>query len=659
MRVRGRRLVARVSDTPWCGPPIGALGIAGLAMVGSFAAPLAAQEPVTRLGAPAPELRRGPSDAVEVGAFLDGLMAAHLSDHDIVGATVAVVRDGQVLFSKGYGYADKETRASVDPEKTLFRVGSVSKLFTWTAVMQQVEEGKLDLDADVRDYIDFDIPETFDDPITLTHLLTHTPGFEDRSLGLFGSTDLSRGDYLAANMPTRVRPPGVFSAYSNYGTALAGHIVERVSGMSWEDYVDERIMKPLGMEYATASHQLPDRLRPHMSVGYANEGGDVTQKDFEVIGWAAPAGSVSASAESMSRFMIAHLQDGEYEGTRILGEETARRMHQRVFEHDDRLPGIAYGFYEQNSHGLRMIGHGGDTQWFHTNLTLIPDEDVGVFVSYNTAAGGLLSFRPFLQAFLDHYYPVEGTPVDAAVGAGDLGRYAGVYRMNRMSFSTFEKVMGLIAPVKIGADEGGLVVQSPLGDAHFASVGSGLFEEVDGTDRLSFREDGAGRVTHAFLGSVPIMTFERVGTLQSPGFHLTLLGLALAVFVITFVALPVRLILRRKFPEIRAYTAPERRARVIAWFVALINLAFVLGFVTLASDSAALIEGSTGGLSFVLTFGVLGALLTVGVAVYAVLAWKNGLWTRWGRVRYTAFATCAVAFVLVLNYWNLIGWRLG
>ncbi len=642
----------------WLRSTVGTASVVVLAVAALVTTSLAAQEPVTQLGPPATETRRGPLDATEVGAFLDGLMAAHLKDHDIVGATVAVVRDGGVLFSKGYGYADKETRARVDPETTLFRVGSVSKLFTWTAVMQQVEEGKLDLNTDVREYIDFDIPETFDEPITLTHLLTHTPGFEDRGLGLFGPTDLSRRDYLAQNIPARVRPPGTFSAYSNYGTALAGHIVERVSGLTWEEYIVERIMSPLGMEYATGDQPLPDRLAPHMSTGYANEGGDVAERGFELVGWAAPAGSVSASAEAMARFMVAHLQDGEYEGTRILEEETARRMHERTFTHDDRLPGFALGFYEQSSHGLRIFGHGGDTQWFHSDLALIPDEDVGVFVSYNTAAGGQLSFRPFLEAFLDHFYPVEGPSVTAE-SSEDLGRYAGVYRMNRMSYTTFEKVVGLFATVAIEADENELTVESPLGNVRFAAAGPGFFEEEDGTDALSFREDDSGRVTHAFLGSVPMMAMERVGGLQSPGLHLTILGIAFAVFVITLIALPVRIFMRRKFKEIRAYTAHEWRARGIAWVAALINLAFMVGVAIVASNSTALIEGSTGGLTVVLTFGVLGALLTVGVAVYAVLAWKHGLWTRWGRVRYTLFATVAVSFVLVLNYWNLIGWRLG
>ena len=227
---------------------------------------------------------RGPTDPTELEAFLDGVMTAHLNDKNVAGATVAVVRDGEIFFAKGYGYADWGRSTPVDPERTLFRIGSVSKLFTWTAVMQLAEQRKLHLQADVNSYIDFEIPEGYDEPITLTHLLTHTPGFEDRGFGLWASTadDIEpMGDWLAANIPARVRPPGVHAAYSNYGTALAGYIVERVSGVSWEEYLEQNIFEPLGMEYASARQPLSSDLTTHMSAGYAYTGGQFDEKDFE------------------------------------------------------------------------------------------------------------------------------------------------------------------------------------------------------------------------------------------------------------------------------------------------------------------------------------------------------------------------------------------
>ncbi len=125
-----------------------------------------------------------PGSREDLEAFLDGVLAAEMRSHSIASATVSVVKDGELFFAKGYGYADRESRRPVDPERTLFRPGSISKLFTWTAVMQLVEQGKIDLDADVNEYLtDFRIPDTFPEPITMEHLMTHTPGFEDGGLG--------------------------------------------------------------------------------------------------------------------------------------------------------------------------------------------------------------------------------------------------------------------------------------------------------------------------------------------------------------------------------------------------------------------------------------------------------------------------------------------
>ncbi|HVS63777.1 MAG TPA: serine hydrolase domain-containing protein [Thermoanaerobaculia bacterium] len=604
--------------------------------------------------------RRGPTDVAELGAFLDGLMAAHRADHDIVGATVAVVRGGSVMLTRGYGWADREAREPVDAERTLFRIGSVSKLFTWTAVMQLVEQGEIDLDADVETYVDFELgagnlPRDLP-PITMRHLMTHTPGFEDRALALFGETELSRRDYLVEHMPARVRPPGTFSAYSNYGTVLAGHVVERISGLSWEDYVDRHILEPLGMDYATAHQPLPERLEPSMSKGYAGTGADA-EKEFEMIEGAAPAGSISASAGAMAKFMLAFLQGGRYGDGRILEEETVERMLDREFTHDERLNGFALGFYEKSSHGVRAVGHGGDTAWFHTDMALIPSEDLGVFVSYNTAAGGEVSFGPFFEAFLDHYFPVE-PPTFVEADQDEIERIAGVYRFNRGSYTTFEKVMRLASPVTLAAAEGELVLQSPLGAQRFRPVGGGLYRELDGSAELAYRQSDEGKVTHVFLSFLPMMVLERVGGLASPTIHLPLLVAVLAIFLLFIVAFPIRWFLRRR------YKAPveergERRARLLALLMAIVAVAFAVGLAAVGSSSESILVGETGALRAVLSLGVLAALLTLGVVVAAVIVWRCGFWGLWGRLRYTLVALAGVAFVLILQTYNLLGWRLG
>ena len=220
--------------------------------------------------------QQGPTNPAELEAFLDKQLGKEMEKHHIAGAAVSVVKDGKLFFAKGYGYADFENGIPVDPEQTVFRIGSVGKLFTWTAVMQLVEQGKLDLDADINTYLDFRIPETYPQPITLKHLMTHTSGFEERWLDSVvsdASELVPAREWLVSYMPARVRPPGEGAGYSNYNAMLAGYIVARVSGQPYDQYIQEHIFDPLGMAHSTAQSPIPPDLRAHASVGYTYEDG--------------------------------------------------------------------------------------------------------------------------------------------------------------------------------------------------------------------------------------------------------------------------------------------------------------------------------------------------------------------------------------------------
>jgi len=526
-----------------------------------FAAPVAAQPTSIRPLVPSgpkkeqqvfgpatavPASARGVRDRGELAAFLDGVMAANLRDKHVAGATVAVVKDGALFYANGYGYSDVAHRTPVSAERSLFRIGSTSKLFTWTAVMQLVEQGKLDLDTNVNKYLDFKIPDTYPkQPITLRHIMTHTPGFEEdgRDLITDDSTKMiPLGRWLATHIPGRVRPPGTFSSYSNYATAVAGYIVQRVSGENYDDYIEKHILAPLGMTQTTTRQPLPAGLKNDMSNGYIWAGGVYQPQKFEIIN-APPAGSIASSATDMSKFMIAHLEDGKG----ILAESTAKKMHARAFGHDPRLPGFALGFYEQSSHGLRIIGHGGDTRWFHTDLALIPEEKLGVFVSYNTASGAELSFGPFLTQFLDHYYPSPATPVaPSADAAKEAARVAGEYEFNRRSYTTFQKAIGLAGDIRVSAaDSGRLILHSPFGDSRLVPVGPLLYRDELGGDLLAFQADSKGHVERGFMGNAPMMTLERVPFSQSPHLHWVLLGLGVLVFIGILLAALGRFVRRR------------------------------------------------------------------------------------------------------------------
>ncbi len=328
---------------------------------------------------PRPELTK-----TDFETLLDALIPSQLRNRNIAGAVVSVVKDGQVLFQKGYGYADFEAKKPVLPDQTLFRPGSISKLFTATAVMQLVEQGKLELDRDVSGYLDFAIPKTYPEPVTLRQLLTHTAGFEDTLKNLFvaHASDLKPlRAYLVNQMPARIFPPGKVPSYSNYGFTLAGYIVERVSGEKFERYIDNHILKPLRMTNSTFDQPLPPELAAQMSKGYPNAA--KKPRDFEFV-QAAPAGSLSTTAADMTRFMVAFLQDGSVDGVAILKPETVRQMETRQFELHPMINGLGLTFMEYCMNPVRVIAHGGDTVYFHSDMVLVPDAHVGYFLSYNS-----------------------------------------------------------------------------------------------------------------------------------------------------------------------------------------------------------------------------------------------------------------------------------
>ena len=602
---------------------------------------------------------RGLRDRAELEAFLDGVMAANLADKHVNGATVAVVKDGALFFAKGYGFADAKQRNPVSGERSLFRIGSISKLFTWTAVMQLVEQGKLDLDTDVNKYLDFKIPDTYPQPITLRHVMTHTPGFEEDGRDLITSDTtrmLTLGKWLATHIPGRVRPPGTYSSYSNYATAMAGYIVERVSGMSFDDYIEQHILTPLGMTQTTTRQPLPAKFATDMSGGFRWTGGEFKSEKFEIV-HPAPAGSIGSSATDMAKFMLAHLGNGAYNGQRILAESTAVRMHTPTFTHDPRLPGFALGFYQKSSHGLDIIGHGGDTGWFHSDLALIPSERLGVFVSYNTNTGGELSFGPFLRRFLDHYYPITPPPPVAVAGAVEQAKkVVGEYEFNRRSYTTFQKALGLAGSISVTAgDSGRVVLHSPLGEAHLVPVGPMLYRDVTGDDLVSFKAGPDGSVHYGFLGFAPMMVMERVPWYLSPKLHWVVLGLGVFVFIVTLVA-AVRRVARVRFGTPRPEDPLPGRALVVA--VALLNVAFLVAVGVILGSSGGLLAGPLTGLKIAFALPVLGVLLALGAAAMSVRQWRTNAGTWGARVRYSSVVVIALLFAWSLSAWNLLGWRM-
>jgi CubicO group peptidase (beta-lactamase class C family)/uncharacterized integral membrane protein len=607
---------------------------------------------------------QGPSDPKELEAFLDGIMAVELEANHIAGATVSVVKDGQLFFAKGYGYANIKSKAPVLPDRTMFRPGSVSKLFTWTAVMQLYEQGKLDLNADVNTYLkEFQIPATFPQPITLNHLLSHTPGFEERGTGMAArdAKDLMPlGKWLATHMPARVRPPGEITSYSNYGTSVAGYIVEVVSGVPFVQYIEDNIFKPLGIEHSTFRQPLPEALAPNMSTGYTYKNGVFKEEKFELLNGMAPAGALSACADDMARFMIAHLQNGAYGDARILKEETARFMHSRLFGHDPRINGNAHGFWEFAYNDVHLIEHGGDTVWFHSQLALIPDKNVGWFVSYNTSPGG--SREQLFHAFLNRFYPASASLAElkpSEEARKRLRKVSGVYGISRMSYTKYEKVAALLMQVKIApTKEGTLLVKIPGEVRQYAELEPLVYREVDGQSKLVFKEDDRGRVTLAFAGDIPHMALIKLKWHERPTFHYFLIGFSLLFFLIAAVGWPLAALSRRICGRTIPGNPAPRAARFLAWLMSVCFIIFLILLAAALSNTDEVMFGVPLLLKVGLAFPLVAAVLALGVLGYTFLAWVKKYWYGCRRLTYTLVLVAAAVFLWLLYFYNLLGWRL-
>src|SRR5277367_5204313 len=478
--------------------------------------------------------------ADDLGAFFDGLITEQIGHADIAGAVVAVVKDGKLLYAKGFGYADVAKKNPVNPETTLFRPGSISKTFTWTAVMQQVELGKLDLDRDVNDYLDFKIPPAFGKPITLRNIMTHSSGYEETIKNLFLTKDkdlVPIGDYLRVHMPARIFPPGVTPAYSNYATTLAAYVVERVSGQEFNSYVEEHFFKPLNMTHASFRQPLPENLKPSMSQGYVLGSGE--PKPFEVV-QVAPAGSLSASAVDMTHWMIMHLQNGKYGDVQILKPETAIQMHTRQPGWPDAMHAMCLGFYEQSLNGHRSIGHGGDTVSFHSDMHLLLNDNVGLFMSVNSPGRDQVDLRgTIFTQFMDRYFPeAPANEPELPTAAQDAHSVEGSNMVSRRFQTNILAVTGVLGETKVIADPKGNTISVDGFNGlngqpkHFREISSGVYREVDGKDKLAFVKDAIGRPV--FYMDYPFMVFLRVDNpLNKKGLNLFIVGFSLTVVALS------------------------------------------------------------------------------------------------------------------------------
>ena len=456
----------------------------------------------------------------ELEAFVDEVMSDRI-ETTTPGATVAIVSGDRPVLTKGYGAADVDADDPVRAAETVFRVGSVGKLVTYTAVMQGVERDVLDLDADVNTYLDdstVTVPGTYDDPVTLRHLGTHTAGFEstlDPDVVADSAALDSLETVLTDQQRSRIRPPGEFVGYSNYGAALAGHVVAEAYDTTFEEYVQSEIFDPLGMTHSTFAQPVPDDQPGNLAAPHVRDDTSFTAADDMYINMR-PAGSLNATATDMAAFMRAHLGDGVVGDTRILDTETADTMHSL---HHVRHPAVTnwrYGFHEYGDPDANLIAHSGATINFTSYLLLAPDHDVGIFVAYNTNS----TDRP--KAVVDEIVaeydlqptPTTPTPTSRPGGQERAETVASEYSLSYLPQSGPLQVVDLLEHVTVEpADNGRLRTMTLEGDAReWVETEPYVYQGIGGHDVLAFEvTDGGVEVLN--------MSSEPTGVYQPVPFH--------------------------------------------------------------------------------------------------------------------------------------------
>lgn len=610
----------------------------------------------------------GLRDLAGLETFIDGVVEPLMENNKSPSGTVAIARDGEIIFAKGYGYKNIAAQEPVDAWSTLFRVGSVSKLATWVAVMQQVEQGKLDLHTDVNDYLEsVEIPATFDEPVTLWHIMTHTAGFEDGALGYLIVDDPERAVPLKEAMQRyrqeRVNPPGAHGAYSNYATALAGLIVANVSGQPFNEYVEEHIFKPLGMSTATFEEPLPERLDSQMAASYEFKAGGYDKKPFEIISSFGPAGGQSASATDMVRFAQAILNGGSLDGQQILRPQTVEEMLSLQFTHDDRLMGMALGWYESDFEGTRVMGHGGDTRWFHSYLGIDETHGLAFFTSFIGSGGGVVRSSLF-PAFYKQYFPREEPRPEAPEDFAErAGHYAGTYGFWRSNFSKIEKALRMSAAVQVAPGPDNTLVVAFGGSAkRYVEVEDKLFRELDpgvplvaglAPRLIAFQENDSGQVTGFAMDGLPFMSLRKLAFWETPNVNFMLLGLALLIFLLVL----LRGFFQRK--TIKAWAATDGSAyRAAIWASAANWLVIISGLIVLTIVQDRMFSEIPTLLKVWLVMPIIAVIACLWLLFKLVVVWKDGLLIGlWARLRYTVIALCGLFMIWFFWFWNILGFQ--
>ncbi len=599
--------------------------------------------------------------AAGLPALLDTLVTRQLADDHIPGASVVVVKDGQQVFAKGYGLADVARGTKVDPDHTAFYMASDAKVFTAVAVLQQVEAGRLKLDTDVNHYLTtFKIKDSYPGhPVTVRNLLTHTAGFDTNIFGRSSAAPQgpdALGKDLAAHQPPRVRPPGTVVSYDNYGVALAGYLVETVTHTAFPDYVQQHVLAPLGMRRTTFAEPAPRGLDATPALGYRPDGSGQVHETGQNGAWTPTGAGALATVTDLGRLMKALLGGGGP----VLGEKSVRAMGERQYGNDARLPGIGYILEQRERDGHRMLVKDGDLPGFHSNMALLPDRHLGVYVAYNgDGTDGSASYAG--QELVNKVADQLAAPVTVkkTTATADASAYAGDYRSSRTSTSDLTRAAALTSSVHVSAGPGGTLVTTGLArdpevrEQHWDQVRPGVFQEHGGQDLIAFSDHDGMRLS---IASDPTAAYHRLPWYESPILHQYVLLGSLVFLLLTVLVLPVLALVRHR----RGAEVPKgaRVARLLCWSTAALLSAATICFMMLAADGNALnrtiLVNDSALLTAVPALTNVALATTGAMALCTVIAWRRRWWRLAGRLHYTFSALAAAVFLGICASYQLV-----
>ncbi len=605
------------------------------------------------------EIGGGITTREEFEKFAESWMEEKLPANHIPGAVLVIVKDGAPLFAKGYGVAELESQRPMDPDKTVLRVASISKLFTATAVMQALEKDLVDMNTDIRTYIEPDLMSYYPTPVNLHQLLTHSAGVGDKFVGqTFKNAHdlLQHRVYLEEQLAKPLAPPGYIVNYSNHGISLAAHVVERVTGLNFEEYCRNNIFGPL--EMADSTFIPSDDLMGDAATGYKHIFGGY--RVLPLRHWRPyPASSLVTTGSDIGRFMMAHLNDGSLQSpgadlAEIFSEKTAKIMHRRQFTMHPRISGMAYGFWERVENGQRLLWHSGHMPGHRTGLFLIPSEKLGIFIYNNTE---FRLFDQFIEDFLDQFYPAEAKNPILNRGSDDLSRYAGAYRHNWYPRRTFGKIVafhgiqGQQLNVKPSRHNRSLLIDGK----EYQRVVANLFKSDDDDKYAAFWETPEGKPVMLYQGGM--LTYHRLRWYQRVEIHYVLSILGSLTFVISFCAW-IRMIRKTGISINRNAASSIGVVRLSAGLICVFYFTFLIGFAVLVSAGAyEMIQEIHLSLKIMLAMPLLACAASAVLFITLPVTWNIPQLSSNEKVLYSVILVNSLVVAWILNYWNLLGYR--